>query len=73
MVAHSMEVTGTASHPFRDTALVTHLLDADNKPLITLIAAISDDKQAMVRQLDYTAYPVASLKPAELFYRQTSN
>ncbi|WNZ12053.1 hypothetical protein [Streptomyces sp. 11x1] len=73
VVTHTMRLTGTGPQPFRDTALVTHLLDADNRPLITIIAPATADEnsQAMARQLDYTGYPVTSLKAAERFYRKT--
>ena len=70
VVSHAWELSGTGPQAFRDTALVTHLLDAQARPLVTLVvAATAAPKLAM--QLDYVGYPVDSMPRATDFYQHT--
>ena len=61
IVSYSIDMTGKGAHPFRETAFVTHVFDADLRPLISMTIA-ANRPAGMSLGLDYTGYP--STKPA---------
>lgn len=61
IVSYMIDMKGTGVHPFHETAFVTHVLDADFKPLISMTVA-ANPPTGMNLGLDYTGYP--STKPA---------
>ena len=70
VISYRMVVTGKGSHPFKDTSHVTQVFTGageDMKLLSTCIVR-ANKTRAPVVELDYTGYPVSSLKDAETFY-----
>ncbi len=61
IVSYVIDMKGTGVHPFDETAFVTHVLDDDLKPLISMTVA-ANPHDGMSVGLDYTGYP--STKPA---------
>ena len=61
IVSYVIDMKGTGGHPFHETAFVTHVLDADFKPLISMAVA-ANPPTGMNLGLNYTGYP--STKPA---------
>ena len=61
IVSYAISMTGTSAHPFHETALVTHVLGEDVRPLISMTIG-ANRPAGMSLGLDYTGYP--STKPA---------
>ncbi|MEX0991738.1 MAG: VOC family protein [Actinomycetota bacterium] len=68
VVSYEMVLTGTGAHPFRDTAFVTHVLNANARPLVTMVVG-AEVHAGGALSLDYSGYPVSDLTAAETFYR----
>jgi len=60
IVSYVIHTRGTGAHSFDETAFVTHVLDADLKPVISMTVA-ANPHDGMSVGLDYTGYP--STKP----------
>lgn len=72
VVSYMQELTGTGAHPFRETGLVTHLLDANASPLISFTATSDASPGDRVLGADYIGYPTTSVtKETERFYSDT--
>ena len=70
IVTYLMKLNGFGNHPFKESALVTHILDQSGKKVSRTFIVSSNITGAMVKELDYSAYPVTDLKGAEKFYRE---
>lgn len=65
-------LAGTGSHPFRETAWVSQVFEIDGETprLAASYTVRANTTNAAVTELDYTGYPVSSLRPAEKFYTE---
>jgi hypothetical protein len=69
-ISYAMVLTGKGEHPFKDTCHVSQVFVGAGKDIKLLSTSIvrASKTGARVVELDYTAYPVTSLKDAENFY-----
>lgn len=67
IVSYRATLQGRGSHPFRETALVTHIFDHQQLLLDSFTVADSN-AGGLARELDYTGYPVTDLRAAGEFY-----
>lgn len=73
IVSYEMTFTTTGTHRFVETAFVQHVMDANSKPLLTMIVE-SDHPGALPRNgtcLDYSCVPSTALATTEDFYETT--
>ena len=65
-------LAGTGSHPFRETAWVSQVFENEGETprLAASYTVRANTTNAAVTELDYTGYPVSSLRPAEKFYTE---
>ncbi len=69
LISYDRQLTGEGAHPFRDSAWVTQLLNAEQQVVHTFIVD-NHRSNALVLELDYTGYPVADRDEARRFYAQ---
>ena len=67
------KLTGKGNHPFKETAWVSQIFEegVENPKLISSYTVRANNTNASVKELDYTGYPVSSLRAAENFYTGT--
>ena len=71
IVSYLQDLTGIGEHPFHETALVTHMLGADDRPLVSFTTTSDPNARAKVLGPDYIGYPTSDLKTTERFYQHT--
>lgn len=72
VVSYLQVLTGTGDHPFRETALVTHLLDQQGRPLLSFTTTSDVLEGGRVLGPDYIGYPTTSVSDhTEDFYTDT--
>lgn len=71
IVSYLQDLTGIGEHPFHETALVTHVLGADDRPLVSFTTTSDRTARAKVLGPDYIGYPTSGLKTTERFYQHT--
>ena len=71
IVSYLQDLTGTGQHPFHETALVTHMLGSDGRPLVSFTAASDSKAHTKVLGPDYIGYPTSDLLRTEHFYQHT--
>ena len=64
-----MQLTGQGSHPFRDSAWITQVIDG--KQVVHTFIVDNNRSTSPVLELDYTGYPVEDLETARRFYTKT--
>ena len=70
ILCYHRELIGKGSHPFRETAWVSQIFEegVENPKLASSFVVRANNTNAPVKELDYTGYPVSSLRAAEKFY-----
>jgi len=65
-------LTGKGNHPFQETAWVSQVFEDDvpSPKLVSSYTVRANSTNAPVKELDYTGYPVSSLRSAEKFYTE---
>jgi catechol 2,3-dioxygenase-like lactoylglutathione lyase family enzyme len=71
IVSYLQDLSGTGEHPFHETALVTHMLGADGRPIVSFTTASDWNAGTKVLGPDYIGYPTSDLKETERFYQHT--
>ena len=73
IINYHRKLTGSGSHPFKETAWVSQIFESGSKnsKLIASYIVRANNTNAPVMELDYTGYPVSSLGEAEKFYTNT--
>jgi hypothetical protein len=71
IVSYLQDLTGIGEHPFHETALVSHMLGADDRPLVSFTVTSDSSKGTKVLGPDYIGYPTSGLKTTERFYQDT--
>ena len=67
LVSYQAVLTGLGAHPFRERALVTQRFDLQAR-LVESFMISNDRPEGLVRDLDYTGYPVTDLGRSGDFY-----
>jgi ketosteroid isomerase-like protein/predicted enzyme related to lactoylglutathione lyase len=67
LVSYRATLEGRGAHAFRDRVLVTQMVTAGR---VAMTFGVRVLPEALVRELDYSAYPAADLRASERFFRR---
>ena len=72
VLCYHRRLTGKGNHPFQETAWVSQVFESrvESPRLVSSYTVRANNTNAPVKELDYTGYPVSSLRAAEKFYTE---